>query len=275
MNNVTLNIRQQYAAAAMQALVISGLNTGAWSDYSDLAKSAYNMADAMMDAELLTTCVEINLREPAFHYIRTHSGRQFWYEAISPNMIDIGDIAQALSNICRFCGHLDDFYSVAQHSGSGQPPCSADLAMERCCMMPASLLRDIGTAQALLPDYRDTEALVDSAVRPQDSVFANSASPEVKRADLIMLATERRDLDIDDGDKWDILKGIEPTDKFTVCPLNPRQARSYSLLDLMSCSHDTQPAPFELATIYQLPLQQVLWWSTCDNVIKISRKLWR
>lgn len=245
MNNVTLNIRQQYAAAAMQALVISGLNTGDWSDYSDLAKSAYNMADAMMDAELLTTCVEINLREPAFHYIRTHSGRQFWYEAISPNMIDIGDIAQALSNICRFYGHLDDFYSVAQHSVLASRLVPPDLAMEAllhdaseayCQDIPAPL-------KALLPDYRDTEALVDSAVRRKFGLPIQQ-SPEVKRADLIMLATERRDLDIDDGDKWDILKGIEPTDKFTVCPLNPRQARSLFITRFNELLHDTQPAPF-------------------------------
>ncbi|HBK4660123.1 TPA: hypothetical protein LLS67_004868, partial [Serratia marcescens] len=61
MKNETLNIRQQFASAAMQALVISGLNTGAWDNYADMAKSAYNMADAMLDADLLTNCVEIKL----------------------------------------------------------------------------------------------------------------------------------------------------------------------------------------------------------------------
>ncbi|STV62193.1 Uncharacterised protein [Klebsiella pneumoniae subsp. ozaenae] len=59
MKNETLNIRQQYATAAMQALIISGLNTGAWDDYADLGKSAYRIADAMIDSELLATCVRV------------------------------------------------------------------------------------------------------------------------------------------------------------------------------------------------------------------------
>ncbi|HGE8299586.1 TPA: HD family hydrolase, partial [Serratia marcescens] len=165
-------------------------------------------------------------QEPAFHYIRTHSGRHFCYEAISLDAIDIDDIAQALSNICRFAGHLDDFYSVAQHSVLVSRLVPPELALEAllhdaseayCQDIPAPL-------KALLPDYRDIEASVDNVIR---SLFGLplAHSPEVKHADLVMLATERRDLGIDDGDKWDILDGIAPTDEFVIHPLNPRQAR--------------------------------------------------
>lgn len=38
---------EDYAVAAMNALVIAGLNSGAWEDYDDLAKSAFMIAEAM------------------------------------------------------------------------------------------------------------------------------------------------------------------------------------------------------------------------------------
>jgi hypothetical protein len=48
--------------------------------------------------------------------IRTNSG--IYMNVFEPtlDMIDINDIAHVLSNLPRFGGHLDRFYSVAQHS---------------------------------------------------------------------------------------------------------------------------------------------------------------
>ncbi|WP_447876854.1 HD family hydrolase [Serratia fonticola] len=170
----------------------------------------------------------MNTQKPSeYHYIRTHSGRHFCYEGISPDMIDISDIAQALSNICRFGGHLDNFYSVAQHSVLVSRLVPRAMALEAllhdgseayCQDIPAPL-------KALLPDYRDIERLVDIAIRCKFELPLEHSSL-VKHCDLVMLATERRDLDIDDGDQWAILNGIKPTNLFTIHPLNPCQARS-------------------------------------------------
>jgi hypothetical protein len=49
-------------------------------------------------------------------FIQTLSGNKFNYTNATIDDIDIEDIACALSNICRFAGHLPEFYSVAQHS---------------------------------------------------------------------------------------------------------------------------------------------------------------
>lgn len=48
-------------------------------------------------------------------YILTYSGIQFDFSSPTVEMIDIVDIAHALSNKCRFNGHCNNFYSVAQH----------------------------------------------------------------------------------------------------------------------------------------------------------------
>lgn len=49
-------------------------------------------------------------------FILTYTGKVFPYYDVSPDNIDIRDIAHALSHLCRFTGHTTMFYSVAQHS---------------------------------------------------------------------------------------------------------------------------------------------------------------
>lgn len=48
--------------------------------------------------------------------LRTFTGRRFY--PLKPKIEDVSifDIAHALSNLCRFAGHVHEFYSVAQHS---------------------------------------------------------------------------------------------------------------------------------------------------------------
>jgi 5'-deoxynucleotidase YfbR-like HD superfamily hydrolase len=49
-------------------------------------------------------------------WIQTFSGIQFWPLDPRPEELLIVDIAHALANMCRFTGHVTEFYSVAQHS---------------------------------------------------------------------------------------------------------------------------------------------------------------
>jgi len=49
-------------------------------------------------------------------WIETFTGKRFYPFEPNPADIDIQDITHALSLICRYNGHCDHFYSVAQHS---------------------------------------------------------------------------------------------------------------------------------------------------------------
>lgn len=113
-----------------------------------------------------------------------------------PASIAIDDIAVSLSRICRFNGHCQEFYSVAQHSV---------LVSERCERHPlAGLLRDAAEAyvgdlcspvKLLVPEFHAVERRVAKAVAAAFGLDpADFLAPEVTRADLRMLATEKRDL---------------------------------------------------------------------------------
>lgn len=49
-------------------------------------------------------------------FVTTYSGVRFFVEECNIADVPIEDIAHALAMNCRFNGHLDQFYSVAQHS---------------------------------------------------------------------------------------------------------------------------------------------------------------
>jgi len=55
-------------------------------------------------------------QEKVVNYILTNSGKKFNILNPDKDMITIEDIAHSLSNLCRYTGHLDRFYSVAEHS---------------------------------------------------------------------------------------------------------------------------------------------------------------
>lgn len=49
-------------------------------------------------------------------FIKTYTGKLICPLDLKPEDIDIKDIAKSLSNTCRFGGHIEDFYSTAEHS---------------------------------------------------------------------------------------------------------------------------------------------------------------
>ena len=51
-----------------------------------------------------------------------------------------------------------------------------------------------------------------------------NAELAVKYADLVMLASERRDFEVDEGSVWPCLEGVVPTDLFIINPVRPGQS---------------------------------------------------
>ncbi len=92
-------------------------------------------------------------------FIKTFSGKHFYYDRINKDDIVINDIAVSLSNICRFAGHLSHFYSVAQHAVLCSQLVPQEFAFEAlmhdateayCQDIPAPLKRLLGNDSNLL-----------------------------------------------------------------------------------------------------------------------------
>ncbi|MEQ1966297.1 HD family hydrolase [Xenorhabdus nematophila] len=164
----------------------------------------------------------------SYSYIATHTGRHLNYSNVTPADIDIHDIAQGLANECRFNGQIGNFYSVAQHSIYVSQLVPPDFALEGLLHDAAeAYCKDIPSPlKGLLPTYLIIERKIDVAVRRKFSLPVG-LSHAVKHADLVMLATERRDLEVDTAGKpWPILTGITASDDIAIMPLTPPQALS-------------------------------------------------
>ena len=146
-------------------------------------------------------------------WIQTHSGRYIDLLNPKPEDIDIKDIAHHLSLICRFNGACKEFYSVAEHCffSTGQ------IMDPR--LRPAALLHDAAEAYVgdlispiknLLPEFKKIEERIQSVIYERFNIRLSDADrQEMKKVDMVMLATERRDLMPRDGQVWEATKEIK------------------------------------------------------------------
>ena len=92
----------------------------------------------------------------------TFTGLDFDPGSPAAHMLGLYDIAHALSQTCRFAGHTQEFYSVAQHSGLVAACLPAGLKKWGMLHDAAeAYLGDVPSpAKCLLPDYREMEARI-------------------------------------------------------------------------------------------------------------------
>ncbi len=130
-----------------------------------------------------------------FTYIRLHSGRKFHFLKPRAQDIHIDDIAHNLSNLCRFTGACNRFYSVASHCVmcAGQAPEELKLQVLLHDSFE-SLGNDIASPlKVLLPQYKAMELKIEQMIaRKYGLQFP--FPPLVKEIDLRMLVTEMKQL---------------------------------------------------------------------------------
>lgn len=125
-------------------------------------------------------------------WMQTFTGRQFYPMTPRSDEIDPADIAHALSLLCRYGGHVDRFYSVAEHCVLMSRAVAPENAL-------AALLHDATEAYVVdvprplkryLPEYREIESRVWTVIAIRFGIDLALPS-EVEDADTRILLTER------------------------------------------------------------------------------------
>lgn len=129
------------------------------------------------------------------HWIQTYTGIAFYPLDPRPEEVDIIDIAHALSMQCRYTGHVNKFYSVAEHCIYASHLVPAEYAL-------VALLHDASEAylsdiarpiKHTLAEYKTIEAKLEEAICARFRL--PYPYPDiVKKVDTDLLFAERRTL---------------------------------------------------------------------------------
>ena len=166
------------------------------------------------------------IENPKGIFVSTYRGHRFYPLAPSIDDVDIEDIAHGLAYQCRFNGQTSSFYSVAQHS-----VLVASIVPEHL-RLPA-LLHDAAEAylgdivkplKMLVPQFSLIEKQV-AAIISECFAVHELDHPLIKIADLVLLATEKRDLMPNSVEPWASIAGVTPLDAAIVAQ-TPEQAKA-------------------------------------------------
>lgn len=130
-------------------------------------------------------------------FIATFTGREFYPLDPRPAEVSIVDIAHALANQCRFTGHTNRFYSVAQHSVLVSLRCTPVNALwgllhDASEAFLCDVARPVKKSGSMAP-YRQAEAHVMQAIAQRFGLRLPQPA-EVELHDTILLCAEARQL---------------------------------------------------------------------------------
>lgn len=171
-------------------------------------------------------------------WIVTHTGVHYSHSKPRPEDVCIEDIAHSLSLLCRFTGHVSQFYSVAEHCVRVSYLCSQknqlwallhDASEAYCADISRPLKYSPG-----MEVYRDYERRSMIAIARHFDLDPWVEPQEVKEADVRLLYTEKRDL-LTPG-TWALEKNVTGLEHATqplpdiINPMTSEQAKNTFLM---------------------------------------------
>lgn len=156
-------------------------------------------------------------------FMTTYTGRKFYIFNPCAEDVDIQDIAHALGMLCRFTGHCQRFYSVAEHCFHASFKVSPEYALE-------ALLHDASEAyindlssplkhHPQLAGYVQAEQAIEKVIAERFRVVY-PMSPAVRDVDRRLVCTEAKQL----LTRTDWTEGHPAYDDLRLWNLDPREA---------------------------------------------------
>lgn len=165
-------------------------------------------------------------------WMQTFTGKKFWHFDPQSEEISIKDIAHSLANQCRFNGHCQKFYSVAQHSVIVSKLVQENQALPALLHdAPESYIGDIvSPLKKFLPkEFKEIENSIEEAIFNHFGIKLEEVDhKDIKNADNIALVTEFRDL-WDEKIEKNISNNLAKPHSEKIIPLNPEESEKLFL----------------------------------------------
>lgn len=173
------------------------------------------------------------------------SGAVFNYNKPEESEVTIDDIASALSNVCRYAGHLPRFYSVAQHLVNTSRIVEPQFAFTALMHDTAeAFTNDLPTPlKWALPVFKELEVKIEAAMGKRFG-FEFPYPDAVKLADTQMLLLEKNYVK-EDKNEWEYYRDVKFEHLRDIVDLDswqPRRAKREFLERYEELRNDKEPS---------------------------------